>query len=115
MTSPSPRCGPLDRWLDPETFKALAEPTRAALLVHMATTDGPRTVGDLAEHLPVDVSVVSRHLKVLRDVGVVRAEKRGKEVWLSLDCGDLIRMLRNLADALEQCCPPVPIDLKEKP
>ena len=106
-------CQTLEQWLAPETFKALAEPSRAALLIHMAGGDGPHTVGSLAAHLPIDVSVVSRHLRVLREVGVVRAEKHGKEVRLHLDCGDLIRMLRNLADALESCCPPDGCSVKE--
>jgi len=106
MTRPTTCCSSLEQWLEPDTFKALAEPSRAALLILMAGTDGPQTVSSLAAHLPVDVSVVSRHLRALRDVGVVKAEKHGKEVRHQLDCGDLIRMLRNLADALEGCCPP---------
>jgi len=81
----------------------------------MAGADGPQTVSSLAAHLPIDVSVVSRHLRVLREVGVVTAEKHGKEVRHHLDCGDLIRMLRNLADALESCCPPESCSTKEKP
>jgi len=114
MTNENRCCDGIQRWLAPDTFKALADPTRAALLIHMATADGPRRVGDLAACLPVDVSVVSRHLKVLREVGVVRAEKRGKEVWLALDCGDLVRMLRNLADALEDCCSMGSCSLREE-
>lgn len=106
MTDRNACCHILSRWLEPDTFKALADPTRAALLLHMAGTDGPHTVTGLAAHLPVDVSVVSRHLRVLREVGVVTGEKRGKEMLHRLDCGDLIHMLRNLADALESCCPP---------
>ncbi len=106
-------CRSLSQWLAPDTFKALAEPSRAALLIHMAGNDGPHTVSSLATHLPVDMSVVSRHLRVLREVGVIKAEKHGKEVRLHLDCGDLIRMLRNLADALESCCPPDVCSVKE--
>lgn len=113
MPRRSARCSTLAQWLKPETFKALAEPSRAALLIHMAGADGPQTVSSLAAQLPVDVSVVSRHLRVLRDVGVVKAEKHGKEVRLHLDCGDLCRMLRNLADALENCCSPEGWTVKE--
>lgn len=99
-------CRELEKWLEPETFRALGEPSRAALLMLLAGTPGPRTVGELAAELPIDVSVVSRHLKVLKDVGVVTAERSGKEVRYRMACGDLVRMLRNLADALENCCPP---------
>ena len=98
-------CRELDKWLEPDTFRALGEPSRAALLMLLAGTPGPRSVGELAAELPIDLSVVSRHLKVLKDVGVVTAERSGKEVRYRLACGDLVRMLRNLADALESCCP----------
>jgi len=98
-------CRDLEKWLEPETFRALGEPSRVALLMLLAGTSGPRTVGELAAELPIDLSVVSRHLKVLKDVGVVTAERSGKEVRYRLACGDLVRMLRNLADALESCCP----------
>ena len=63
------------------------------------------TLTELAARMPLDVSVVSRHLKVLRELGAVRAERRGREVHHALDCADLIVRLRNLADALEACCP----------
>ncbi len=105
MKSRTTCCRNLERWLTPETFRALGEPSRAALLMLLAGTPGARTVGELAMELPIDLSVVSRHLKVLKEVGVVTAERRGKEVRYQLACGDLVHMLRNLADALESCCP----------
>ena len=105
MKSRTSCCRELNKWLEPDTFRALGEPSRAALLMLLAGTPGPRTVGELAAELPIDLSVVSRHLKVLKDVGVVTAERSGKEVRYRLACGDLVRMLRNLADALESCCP----------
>lgn len=106
-------CRSLERWLAPETFKALGEPSRAALLLLLAGTPGPQTVSDLAARSPLDLSVVSRHLKILRDVGAVRAERRGKEVLYRLSCGELALMLRNLADALDACCPPTPVEPEE--
>ncbi|MBK6898403.1 MAG: winged helix-turn-helix transcriptional regulator [bacterium] len=112
MKSRTTCCRDLEKWLEPDTFRALGEPSRAALLMLLAGTPGPRTVGELAAELPIDLSVVSRHLKVLKDVGVVTAERRGKEVRYRLACGDLVHMLRNLADALESCCPTAAIELE---
>lgn len=109
-----PCCQSLASLLEPDTFRALGDPSRAALLLQLAGADGPQTVTQLAAALPVDVSVVSRHLKVLRELGVVAAERHGKEVHHRLACGDLIRMLRNLADALEACCLPVTATLEER-
>lgn len=98
-------CSDLSQWLDPDTFKALGEPSRIGLLLRLADRPGPQTVSALAAELPIDVSVVSRHLKALREVGVVHAVRRGKEVRYRLDCGDLAARLRKLADALDACCP----------
>ncbi|HEY1735688.1 MAG TPA: metalloregulator ArsR/SmtB family transcription factor [Methylovirgula sp.] len=53
---------------------ALADPTRRQVFEHLRR--GPRSVGALAEDLPVSRPAVSQHLKVLKDAGLVgdRAE-----------------------------------------
>jgi DNA-binding transcriptional ArsR family regulator len=98
-------CQKLDRSLEPAFFRALADPTRLALLVRLAGCRRPTTVSELACCSPVDVSVVSRHLAILRDAGLVEAEKRGKQVHYTV-CYDLVTdTLRCVADAVEACCP----------
>ena len=54
---------------------------------------------------PVDLSVVSRHLAVLREAGVFRAAKQGREDRHTVS-PDLAASLRSLADALDAFCPP---------
>ena len=105
MPPTRPCCSDLERWLEPDTFKVLGDPSRVALLLLLADTLAPLTVTALAAGLPIDVSVVSRHLRALKTAGVVHAVKRGKEVHYRLDCVDLARRLRHLADALDACCP----------
>ena len=61
---------------------------------------------ELAGCCPVDLSVVSRHLRTFREAGVVEARKQGKEVLYRVRFDALVAILRNLADALEGCCPP---------
>jgi DNA-binding transcriptional ArsR family regulator len=56
-------------------LSALSDATRRRILALLR--DGPKTVGALADRLPVSQPAVSQHLKVLRDAGLVRAEKRG--------------------------------------
>jgi DNA-binding transcriptional ArsR family regulator len=51
------------------TFAALADPTRRAILAHLA--DGEATVNQLAEPFPITVQAVSRHLKVLEHAGLI--------------------------------------------
>ena len=100
----------LKEFLDPRLFKALCDPTRLAILAGLAEAAGPRAVSQIAAGRPVDVSVVSRHLGVLRDAGVVEATRRGKEVLYQVRYQGLSRSLRACADAIDRCCPPVAPD-----
>jgi DNA-binding transcriptional ArsR family regulator len=52
-----------------ETFAALADPTRRAILARLA--HGDATVNELAEPFPVTVQAVSKHLKVLERAGLI--------------------------------------------
>ncbi len=52
-------------------LQALAEPRRLAILERLR--EGERPVGDLAEHLSLSQPAVSKHLRVLRDAGLVQA------------------------------------------
>jgi DNA-binding transcriptional ArsR family regulator len=55
------------------TFAALADPTRRAILIRLA--DGPATVQELAEPIALSLPAVSKHLKVLRQAGLLRQER----------------------------------------
>lgn len=114
-TGSSSCCSGLSQLLSPRLFKALSDPKRLSLLIRLAEQGEPRTVGFVANGSGVDLSVVSRHLGVLRDAGVIRCEKRGKEVFCSVQTGALAALLRSLADALEACCLPEPTREAERP
>jgi DNA-binding transcriptional ArsR family regulator len=64
-------------------FKALADPTRAQILVDLS--DGDLCVGALARRLGVTHSAVSQHLRILQEAGLVGGDKRGYWVHYSLD------------------------------
>lgn len=66
-------------------LKALAHPTR--LFMVDVLSEGERCVNDLTEMVGADMSTVSKHLSVLRSVGIVGDEKRGSEVYYSLRMG----------------------------
>ena len=105
------RCEPepqdrLRQLLEPELFKALADPNRATLIVRLGGKGGPVTVTEASDCCPVDVSVVSRHLRTLRSAGIVTATKEGREVRYRVEHRALAARLREIADALEQCCSP---------
>ncbi|MCF4120329.1 metalloregulator ArsR/SmtB family transcription factor [Antribacter sp. KLBMP9083] len=68
------------------TLKALADPLRLRMLSAIATSSGGEaTVGDLATLTEVSQPTVSHHLKVLRDVGLLTAERRGTWVWYRIE------------------------------
>jgi DNA-binding transcriptional ArsR family regulator len=60
-----------------ETFAALADPTRRAILARL--TEGEATVNQLAEPFPISVQAVSKHLKVLERAGLIT---RGRSAQL---------------------------------
>ncbi|NOT00369.1 MAG: helix-turn-helix transcriptional regulator [Phycisphaerales bacterium] len=97
-------CGTLETCLDARLFKALADPTRLHILVCLAGCCRPQTVGQVAACCAVDLSVVSRHLALLRDSGILTVQKQGRSVLYSVRYADLAESLHALADALEGCC-----------
>jgi DNA-binding transcriptional ArsR family regulator len=58
-----------------DPFEALGDPTRRAILT--ALRSGPRSVGEIAEQLPVTRPAVSWHLRLLKDAGLVAEHRRG--------------------------------------
>jgi ArsR family transcriptional regulator, arsenate/arsenite/antimonite-responsive transcriptional repressor len=89
--------------LRPELFQALCEPVRLVLVARLATAASPLTVSEVAGCCGVHLSGVSRHLAVLKLAGVVRAERSGREVRYELAGDELVRALRGIADAIEEC------------
>lgn len=57
-----------------EVFEALADPTRRRIVELLAEQE--RSVGDLASHFPSSRPAISKHLRVLREAGVV--DSRGE-------------------------------------
>lgn len=64
-----------------EVFHLLGDPTR--LRVVMTCLEAPMSVGDIARSLGASSSLVSHHLRLLRAVRLVRAERRGRHVIYS--------------------------------
>ena len=59
-----------------EAFGALADPTRRRLL--RLVGERPRKAGELAGEFPVSRPAISKHLRVLRDAGLLEVERRGR-------------------------------------
>ena len=69
---------------DDSVFKALASPTRRALLD--ALKDHPQTTGELCARFDaLDRCTVMQHLKVLEQADLVIVQRRGRERWNHLN------------------------------
>jgi DNA-binding transcriptional ArsR family regulator len=60
-----------------DAFNAVAEPRRREILIYLASTERP--VGDIVVALGLEQPSVSKHLRVLRDVGLVRMRCQGRQ------------------------------------
>ena len=98
----------LERALDSDFLKALSEPTRVHIL-KLLIARGSLDVGEIAEHLPQERSVISRHLKVLKDAGLVRVQRDGRRRVYQLVpaafVGKLERILLTARTCISVCCP----------
>ena len=62
-----------------DTFNAIAEPRRRDILDYLAPRERP--VGDIVIALGLAQPSVSKHLRVLRDVGLVEVRRDGRQVF----------------------------------
>lgn len=60
-----------------DAFNAVAEPRRRAILSYLALRE--RTVGEIVLTLRFEQPSVSKHLRVLRDVGLVHVRRHGRQ------------------------------------
>ena len=70
-----------------DIFNAIAEPQRRAILVLLRT--GERPVTEVSQELGMTQPGTSKHLRVLREVGLVRDRKAGKQRLYGLDARKL--------------------------
>jgi DNA-binding transcriptional ArsR family regulator len=70
-----------------DVFAAIASPVRREILTLLRS--GPRPVNALAASFDMRRPSVSEHLRVLRDAGLVREERDGRQRWYRLEAGPL--------------------------
>ncbi|MFJ7147582.1 ArsR/SmtB family transcription factor [Streptomyces sp. NPDC100445] len=64
------------------TLQALATPSRLYILARLQ--EGPCAVGDLAEAVGMEASACSHQLRLLRNLGLVTGERRGRSIVYAL-------------------------------
>jgi DNA-binding transcriptional ArsR family regulator len=82
-----------------DVFNAVAEPQRRAILTFLAADERP--VGAIVDALELGQPSVSKHLRVLRDVGLVRARRDGRQVLYRTNA-EAIRPLHEWAGTFER-------------
>jgi DNA-binding transcriptional ArsR family regulator len=74
------------------TFEVLADPNRRRILDLLR--DEPRSVGELVDALGISQPGTSKHLRVLREAGLVRVRKDGQRRWYELRTEPLAELIQ---------------------
>jgi DNA-binding transcriptional ArsR family regulator len=82
-----------------DIFNAVAEPRRRAILDFLASKERP--VGEIVSAVELAQPSVSKHLRVLREVGLVRTRREGRQVLYRTNA-DAVRPLYEWAGRFER-------------
>jgi DNA-binding transcriptional ArsR family regulator len=82
-----------------DVFNAVAEARRREILVYLAARERP--VSDIVEAFELQQPSVSKHLKVLREVGLVHVRRQGRQAFYRTNV-DAIRPLHDWAGMFER-------------
>jgi ArsR family transcriptional regulator len=80
------------------TMRALADPTRREIL--KALRQGDLAAGDIAGRFPMTAASVSHHLSVLKEAGLVKSERSGRNLIYSLETTVFQEFLQEMMELL---------------
>ena len=83
-----------------EMFRLLGEPNRLGIVT--ACLEGPLNVGEITGRLALSQSLVSHHLRLLRAARLLKAGRRGKQVFYSIPDCHIREMLTNMIEHLAE-------------
>lgn len=107
MASPTPDTDQLELKVHQQlrdcspVFLALADPVRQDIVM-MLTKHESLNVAQIVERSPMSRSAISHHLKILRQASLISSQKRGTEIYYSLDIEPSILLLKQLVSTSEQ-------------
>lgn len=79
-------------------LKAIAHPTRLWIVEKLQS--GERCVCEFVDELSHDFSTISKHLSVLKQAGIVSDEKRGKQVYYTLQVPCIIKLINCIQEVM---------------
>lgn len=78
---------------------------RSRLSILLCVLEGPRAVGEIAAATGLSASLASHHLRLLRAGRLVRAERRGKRVFYTIDDAHVSGVLLDMAEHVAEAVP----------
>jgi DNA-binding transcriptional ArsR family regulator len=94
--------------LDSRLFKTLSEPVRIEIL-RFLIQNGRADIAAIAEKLPQDRSVISRHLSLMSEADLLKTEKEGRHVFYEVNGPTFLERLEDIVasikNCLSVCCP----------
>jgi len=81
-----------------ELFRLLGEPNRLGIVA--SCLDGPLNVGEISTRLSLSQSLVSHHLRLLRAARLLKAGRKGKQIFYSIPDCHVREMLTNMIEHL---------------
>jgi DNA-binding transcriptional ArsR family regulator len=85
-----------------EAISSITDKTRLQIIYFLGNKR--LCVNEIASNFKLSRPAISHHLKVLKNCGIIQNEKVGQETYYYLERANLVKMLRDLADAIERCC-----------
>jgi len=79
-------------------FRALSDPIRLKILIFLR--DGEKCVCEIFPHVAIIQPVVSRHLKILKDSGIIRDKKDGTRRLYSITDPQIFQIIDDITPAL---------------
>src|ERR1700756_2754695 len=83
-----------------EMFRLLGEPNRLGIVANCL--DRPLSVGEITARLSLSQSLVSHHLRLLRAARLLKAGRRGKQVYYSIADDHVREMLTNMIEHIAE-------------
>ncbi|MCP4398339.1 MAG: winged helix-turn-helix transcriptional regulator [bacterium] len=93
---------------DIKFFKTLSEPVRLQILEFLLL-HGSSDIATIAENMPQDRSVISRHLNLMYEAGILSCCKQSRHVFYGINGKNFVAKLEGLTEKIRecmcQCCP----------
>jgi len=94
--------------LDSKFFKTLGEPVRIQILKFLML-NGKADIGTIAENMPQDRSVISRHLNLMQEAGILISSKEDRHVYYHVNGKPFMEKILDISGKInkcvEECCP----------